>query len=44
MPRYRFGIRNGFFTSNQVSFSTFILGQTDIRECMPFLINRDNVI
>ena len=22
----------------------FILGQTDIRECVPFLINRDNVI
>ena len=22
----------------------FILGQTDIRGCVPFLINRDNVI
>ena len=22
----------------------FILGQTDIRDCVPFLINRDNVI
>ena len=22
----------------------FILGQTDIRECVPFLINRDNII
>ena len=22
----------------------FILGQPDIRECVPFLINRDNVI
>ena len=30
--------------SNQFSLFTFILGQTDIRECVPFLINRDNVI
>ena len=22
----------------------FILGQTDIRDCVPFLINRENVI
>ena len=40
LPRLRFVIRNGFFVSAQAGLP----GQTDLRHCVPFLINRDNVI